>query len=96
MADGCKIRPVTIIDPFTRECLGIEVGFSLRAAHVVAAMDCPKGDRALPQRVSCYNVLGPEAGFFASDNIPRGVPRRRAIKTGHCARGTRGTRGLPQ
>jgi len=34
-----------IIDLFTRECLGIEVGLSLRAEHVVAAMDWLKYDR---------------------------------------------------
>ena len=46
LADGRKIRTLTIIDLFTRECLGIEVGFSLRAEHVVAAMDWLKYDRA--------------------------------------------------
>jgi len=45
-ADGRKIRTLTIIDLFTRECLGIEVGFSLRAEHVVAAMDWLKYERA--------------------------------------------------
>jgi putative transposase len=55
LADGRKIRTLTIIDLFTRECLGIEVGFSLRAEHVVAAMDWLKHDRGLPQRISCDN-----------------------------------------
>jgi putative transposase len=48
-------RTLTIIDLITRECLGIEVGFSLRAEHVVAAMDWVKYDRGLPQRISCDN-----------------------------------------
>jgi len=55
LADGRKIRTLTIIDLFTRECLGIEVGFSLRAEHVVAAMHWLKYDRGLPQRISCDN-----------------------------------------
>ena len=39
LADGRKIRTLTIIDLFTRECLGIEVGFSPKANDVVAAMN---------------------------------------------------------
>ena len=31
LADGRKLRTLTIVDLLTRECLGIEVGFSLRA-----------------------------------------------------------------
>lgn len=46
---------VTIVDLFTRECLGIEVGFSLRAEHVVAAMNRLKYDRGVPQRIACDN-----------------------------------------
>ena len=55
LSDGRKIRTLTIIDLFTRECLGIEVGFSLRAEHVVAAMNRLKHDRGLPQRITCDN-----------------------------------------
>jgi putative transposase len=55
LSDGRKIRTLTIIDLFTRECLGIEVGYSLRAEHVVAAMNQLKFDRGLPQRISCDN-----------------------------------------
>ena len=35
LASGRKIRTLTIADLFTREWLGIEVGFSPRAEHVV-------------------------------------------------------------
>ena len=55
LADGRKIRTLTIVDLFTRECLGIEVGFSLRAEHVVAAMNRLKHDRGLPQRITTDN-----------------------------------------
>jgi putative transposase len=34
LAEGRKIRTLTIVNLFTRECLGIEVSFSLRAGHV--------------------------------------------------------------
>lgn len=55
LADGRKIRTLTIVDLFTRECLGIEVGFSLRADHVVAAMNRLKYDRGLPERITTDN-----------------------------------------
>jgi hypothetical protein len=38
LADGRKLRTLTVIDLFTRECLAIEVGFSLRAEHVPPVM----------------------------------------------------------
>jgi putative transposase len=52
LPDGRKIRTLTIVDLFTRECLGIEVGFRLRADHVVAAMNRLKYDRAMSSRGS--------------------------------------------
>ncbi len=55
LADGRKIRTLTIIDLFIRECLGIEVGFRLRAEHVVAAMNRMQHDRGLPQRITTDN-----------------------------------------
>ena len=38
LANGQKIRTLTVLDLFTRECLAIEVGISLRAEDVVQAM----------------------------------------------------------
>ncbi len=55
LADGRRIRKLTIVDLFTRECLGIEVGFSLRAEGVVTALNHLKYDRGLPNRISGDN-----------------------------------------
>jgi putative transposase len=55
LADGRKIRTLTIVDLYTRECLYIEVGFSLRAEDVVTAMNHLKYDRGLPKRIACDN-----------------------------------------
>lgn len=49
LADGRKIRTLTVIDLFTRECLAIEVGYTLRGADVVEAMNRLKHSRGLPQ-----------------------------------------------
>jgi len=50
LSDGRKIRTLTVIDLFTRECLAIEVGFSLRAEHVVAAARAPADAPGEPHR----------------------------------------------
>ena len=55
LADGRKIRTLTIIDLFTRECLSIEIGYRLRGEDVVAAMNHLKYDRGVPQRIACDN-----------------------------------------
>ena len=37
--DGRKFRVLTLIDTFTRECLALNVGHSLKGADVVNALD---------------------------------------------------------
>ncbi|CAG9247705.1 hypothetical protein BDI4_210026 [Burkholderia diffusa] len=36
--DGRRLRTLTIVDNYTRECLAIEADGSLRGEHVVAAL----------------------------------------------------------
>jgi putative transposase len=75
LADGRKIRTLTIIDLFIRECLGIEVGFSLKANDVVAAMNRLEHARGIPARISCDN--GSEFAGGQMDlqwEVPRGMP----------------------
>jgi putative transposase len=55
LADGRRFRALTVIDIFTRECLDIEVGQSLRAEHVVATLERLKYSRGVPQRIYCDN-----------------------------------------
>jgi putative transposase len=63
-ADGRRIRTLTIVDLFTRECLGIEVGFSLRAEDVLTALNHLKYDRGLPNRFSCDNAAEFSGGMM--------------------------------
>lgn len=55
LADGRRFRALTVVDLFTRECLAIEVGQSLRAEHVVQTLNQLKYNRGLPQRIYCDN-----------------------------------------
>ncbi len=53
--DGRKLRMLTVVDLFTRECLGIEVGQSLRGDDVVAALNVIAQRRGLPRTIKTDN-----------------------------------------
>jgi putative transposase len=55
LADGRRFRALTVLDLFTRECLAIEVGYSLKAEHVVQVLERLKYERGLPNRIYCDN-----------------------------------------
>ena len=88
LADGRKMRTLTVVDLYTRECLAIEVGYSLRAEHVVAAMNHLKYERGLPKRIACDNgseFAGGQMDLWAYSNqvqidfSRRGKPTDNAI-----------------
>lgn len=54
--DGRKFRALTIVDNFSRECLAIAVGQSLKGGDVMAALEEIKTRRGLvPQRIQTDN-----------------------------------------
>ena len=55
--DGRRLRTLTIVDNYTRECLAIEVDGSLRGEHVVAALTRLAQHRPLPRYIKADNVL---------------------------------------
>lgn len=56
LADGRKFRALTVVDLFTRECLDIELGRSLKAEHVVQTLERLKYERGcVPQHIYCDN-----------------------------------------
>ena len=56
--DGRRFRGLTVVDNFTRECLAIEVGQSLKGDDVVAVLERLRIKRGSPQRIQADN--GPE------------------------------------
>ena len=58
LACGRKFRTFNVIDNCTRECLGIEVDFSLPGARVARALDEAAAQRGYPTTIVCDN--GPE------------------------------------
>lgn len=54
-SSGTKFRALTIVDVFTRECLAIEPGQSLKGEDVVRVLSRISKKRPLPQRIHCDN-----------------------------------------
>ena len=52
---GTRFRALTVVDIFTKECLAIEVGQSLKGEHVVAVLHRIAMQRGAPKRIFCDN-----------------------------------------
>src|SRR5581483_1953933 len=70
---GRKIRVLTVVDAYTRECLALEVDTSFASRRVTRVLDQIIGERGRPQVVRCDN--GPEltSRHFLAWAIERGI-----------------------
>ena len=55
LVDDRRVRALTVIDVYTRECVALEVGQSLRGEHVVAVLNQLHIHRGTPRRLLCDN-----------------------------------------
>lgn len=55
--DGRRFRVLTVVDNFSRECLGVCVGRSIRGDEVVALLERIGMKRGAPKSIRCDNVL---------------------------------------
>jgi putative transposase len=53
--DGRRLRALTVVDTYTRECLTIEVGQSLKGEDVVSALDRITASRGWPGTIKADN-----------------------------------------
>ena len=53
--DGRRFRALTIVDNYSRECLAIEAGQSLKGVDVAGIMDRLTAQRGVPERIQCDN-----------------------------------------
>ncbi|MCG8429007.1 MAG: DDE-type integrase/transposase/recombinase, partial [Chromatiales bacterium] len=51
--DGRKLRVLTVVDTYTRECLATEVGQRLNSTNVVAVLSRIVAARGKPHRIFC-------------------------------------------
>lgn len=56
LLDGRKLRMLTVVDLFTRECLAIDVGQSLKGEDVVRVLNEIFGQRGLPKTIKTDNA----------------------------------------
>lgn len=55
--DGRRLRTLTVMDNYTRECLAVHVDASIRGEHVVEVMETLCAQRGAPVCISVDNVL---------------------------------------
>lgn len=53
--DGRKLRMLTVVDLYTRECLAIDVGQSLKGEDVVRSLNAITAQRGLPRTIKTDN-----------------------------------------
>ena len=58
LADGTKIRLLTIVDTFSRESVALEAAYGFKSLQVVDVLRRVVAERGKPQRIHCDN--GPE------------------------------------
>jgi putative transposase len=72
--DGRRFRVLTIVDIFSRECLGIEVDQGIKGNDVVYLLDHVKSLRGAPGHIRCDN--GPE---FVSKALDKWAYENRVV-----------------
>jgi len=55
LTNGCRFRALTVVDVYTRECLVIEVGQSLKWHDVVRMLQHIANQRGVPRVLFCDN-----------------------------------------
>ena len=70
-SDGKPVRLLTVVDEYTRECLAIHVGRSLRSPHVIECLGGLMVQRGVPEHLRSDN--GPEFTAGAVRLWPQGV-----------------------
>jgi putative transposase len=61
LADGRRLRCLTVVDDCTRECLAIEVDTSITGTRVKHVMNRLAESRGLPQSIAVDNGLSSKA-----------------------------------
>lgn len=70
LKDGTKIRTLTVIDEYTRECLSLRTGYSLKADDVMSVLTDLFITRGIPDHIRSDN--GAE---FTARSIKKWLPR---------------------
>jgi putative transposase len=69
--DGRRLRALTVVDNYTRECLAIDVGQRLTGEDVVQSLNRISARRGLPQTIKVDNVLNASGHSLSGNRHPR-------------------------
>jgi putative transposase len=72
--DGRRFRLFNVVDDRTRECLAIEVGFSMPSERVAQALDAIVAERGKPEAIVCDNGTEFTSVTLAGWSYRNGVP----------------------
>jgi putative transposase len=75
LADGRTFRMLTTVDDYSRQCLAIEVDFSLPGARLVRVLERLIGEFGKPLMIRTDNVLTAERQSRWEAEVLGGVPR---------------------
>lgn len=70
LADGSKIRLLTVVDIFDRESITLELGYAFKSPQVAEVLQAAVAGRGTPDRIHCYN--GPNLFLCTLINGPIG------------------------
>ena len=73
--DGRRLRALTVVDNYTRECLAIEVGQSLKGEDVVRTLSRIAMVRGTPKTIKADNVLNARPLSSKGNSYPRPLAR---------------------
>ena len=79
--DGRRLRALTVVAPFTREALAIDVDKGIKGEQVVAAMTRISSIRGAPRTIRMDNVLCREAAAGLASRYPSADNHRRGMQS---------------
>jgi transposase InsO family protein len=77
--DGRRLRALTVVDQFTRECLAIRVDQNLRGEDVASVMSAIAAERGAPGSIRTDNGLPAESSGNATTGTLARIAGMRAI-----------------
>jgi len=75
---GRKFRALSVVDPYTRECLALEVDTSMGSRRVTRVLEGVIAERGAPQAIRSDNVLTQECGEMVKTRISYAPGPRRS------------------
>jgi putative transposase len=77
LGTGRRVRVLSVLDAYTRECLALDVDTSFVSRRVTRVLERLVEERCRPENLRCDNVLTQECGEVVRPKISRASDFRR-------------------